>query len=542
MGKKDAAKMKIGLKDIRKILESVSKNDSRQGFSRWLLTIILILFAAIFCIAAATGGRTRILLIGDSTMADKPLTGNPERGWGQLLPRFFDTDVTVRNFARNGRSTKSFIAEGLWEKVCTEMKPGDYLLIQFGHNDSKKEDTSRYAEPHSLYKENLRMFVRTAREKGVVPVLLTPVNRRKFDKKGVLVDTHGDFPAVVREVAAEENVPLIDVHKMSAAAFQNFGVDSSKDIFLWTKPGEYSARPDGTEDNTHFGIYGATIVARMVVDGMKELAVSSHRIHYQPASLPGTGKVVGLDYYFNCEWRKKKNSSSLERFHYIWEDTTFSGFSALGNLAFRMGCEIDSIQSAPTADLLSRVSMYIIVDPDTPAETERPNFITDESVEVISQWVKSGGVLVLLGNDKGNAEFEHLNRLASKFGIRFNEDSHHRVSGTQFEQGAVTSFPAHPLFAGVHKLYLKEVSSFSLTTPAQVVLAEADTVLMASAAVGKGFVFAVGDPWLYNEYYDNRKLPDGFDNFSAAENLFRWLLPKAATVRTCPVTKLIFPD
>jgi unsaturated rhamnogalacturonyl hydrolase len=116
------------------------------------------------------------------------------------------------------------------------------------------------------------------------------------------------------------------------------------------------------------------------------------------------------------------------------------------------------------------------------------------------------------------------------------------VSGTQFEQGAVTSFPAHPLFQGVHKLYLKEVSSLSLTTPAQAVLAEADTVLMASAAVGKGFVFAVGDPWLYNEYYDNRKLPDGFDNFSAAENLFRWLLPKAAVVRTSPVTKLIFPD
>ena len=515
---------------------------TRMRNIRRIPAVILILFAAILCIAAAIGGRARILLIGDSTMADKPLAGNPERGWGQLLPRFFDTDVTVRNFARNGRSTKSFVSEGLWEKVCAEMKPGDYLLIQFGHNDSKKEDTSRYAEAHSLFKENLRMFVRTAREKGALPVLLTPVNRRKFDKKGMLVDTHGDYPAAVREVAAEENVPLIDVHKMSAAAFQNFGVEGSKDIFLWTKPGEYSAKPDGTEDNTHFSIYGATIVARMVVDGMKELEVSSHRVSYQPASLPGVGKVVGLDYCFNSEWRKKKNSSSLERFHYTWEDTTFSGFSALGNLAFGMGCEIDSIQSAPTADLLSRVSMYIIVDPDTPAETERPNFVSDESVEVISQWVKSGGVLVLLGNDKGNAEFEHLNRLASRFGIHFNEDSHHRVSGTQFEQGAVTSFPAHPLFKGVHKLYLKEVSSLSLTTPAQAVLAEEDTVLMASTAVGKGFVFAVGDPWLYNEYYDNRKLPDGFDNFSAAENLFLWLLPKAAAVRTGPITKLIFPD
>ena len=108
---------------------------TRMRNIRRIPAVILILFAAILCIAAAIGGRARILLIGDSTMADKPLAGNPERGWGQLLPRFFDTDVTVRNFARNGRSTKSFVSEGLWEKVCAEMKPGDYLLIQFGHNN-----------------------------------------------------------------------------------------------------------------------------------------------------------------------------------------------------------------------------------------------------------------------------------------------------------------------------------------------------------------------------------------------------------------------
>ena len=566
--------MKAELKDIRKIPEPVAKmdsqcegtkrpkqsfgkngkdglfcrrtarSDSRPGLSRRLPTTSLILFAAMLSVAAATGGRSRILLIGDSTMADKPLTGNAERGWGQLLSRFFDADVTIRNFARNGRSTKSFISEGLWEKVCTEMKSGDYLLIQFGHNDSKKEDTNRYAEAHSLYKENLRTFVRTAREKGVVPVLLTPLNRRKFDKKGILVDTHGDYPAVVRELAAEENVPLIDMHAVSASVFQKLGVGGSKDFFLWTKPGEYSAKPEGSVDNTHFGIYGATIVARMAVDGIKQLRLplASHCISYQPASLPGTGKILGLDYFFNSEWRKKKNSSSLERFHYIWEDTTFSGFSALGDLAFKMGCEIDSIQSAPTSDRLSRVSIYIIVDPDTPAEAERPNFITDESVDIITQWVRSGGVLVLLGNDNGNAEFEHLNRLASTFGIHFNEDSHHRVSGSHFEQGAVTSFPEHPLFKGVRRLYLKEVSSFFLTAKAQPVLAEGDTVLMASAAVGKGFVFAVGDPWLYNEYYDNRKLPEGFDNFLAAENLFRWLLSKSVSVRVTRVTNLIFPE
>jgi DNA sulfur modification protein DndE len=135
----------------------------------------------------------RLFLIGDSTMADKPLIGTAERGWGQVFSLFFERGIVVENHARNGRSTKSFIAEGRWQAVLDKLQQADYVFIQFGHNDAKKEDTSRYAEAHSDYKRNLLQFVNDARAKGATPILLTPVSRRQFDDHGNLVDTHGDY-------------------------------------------------------------------------------------------------------------------------------------------------------------------------------------------------------------------------------------------------------------------------------------------------------------------------------------------------------------
>lgn len=149
-------------------------------------------------------GEVRIFLIGDSTVADKPEIDNPERGWGQMFPWFFDRGVVVENHARNGRSTKSFINENRWQRVLEALRPGDYVFIQFGHNDSKKEDTTRYAAPYTSYKQNLLRFVRESRSKGAIPILITPVSRRKFDESGRFVDSHGDYPKVVREVAKKK--------------------------------------------------------------------------------------------------------------------------------------------------------------------------------------------------------------------------------------------------------------------------------------------------------------------------------------------------
>jgi unsaturated rhamnogalacturonyl hydrolase len=231
-------------------------------------------------------------------------------------------------------------------------------------------------------------------------------------------------------------------------------------------------------------------------------------------------KKVGLDYFYNNEYKNNK------RYHYIWEDVENSGFSELGGIIKRFGAGIDSLVVSPSSENLKNFNIYIIVDPDTPEETKTPNYISSEAVKNITSWVKQGGVLVLLANDSANCEFTHLNKLAEVFGIHFNEDSENRVTGKNFNLGKFNNLPEHPLFKDVKNIFLKEISTIKLSKNAIPVLKQRGKVFMSSSQYGKGFVFAVGDPWLYNEYIDNRKLPDDFDNHKAAENLFGWLLSK----------------
>ena len=162
-------------------------------------------------------GHIVLRLMGDSTMADKDLSKeNPERGWGQRLPSHLDSCVTVVNYAQNGRSTKSFIDRGLWDKVKSDLKAGEYLFIQFGHNDSKESDPERYAPAYGLYTENLRMFVEYALSAGARPVIFSPVSRRWFDGDGNLDrDCHGDYPEAARKVASEYGIPFIDANAIT---------------------------------------------------------------------------------------------------------------------------------------------------------------------------------------------------------------------------------------------------------------------------------------------------------------------------------------
>lgn len=244
----------------------------------------------------------------------------------------------------------------------------------------------------------------------------------------------------------------------------------------------------------------------------------------------GTKKIVGLDYYFNHEIRKGKNGKE-ERYHYIWEDTTNSGYSELGKVIKGLGAEITSINEKPTSEILNKLSIYFIVDPDIPAENPHPNYIESDDIENIVNWVKKGGVLLLFANDKGNCEFKHLNQLSEKFGIHFNEDSRNRVTGKNFDIGKFDKFPDQPIFKNVKQIYLKEISTLKLSGNAKPILEDKSDIIMASSVYGKGFVFAVGDPWFYNEYIDNRKLPAGFENFKAAGNLFKWLLTKSKNIK-----------
>jgi DNA sulfur modification protein DndE len=214
--------------------------------------------------------KITIYMIGDSTMADKPLDDNPERGWGQMFPMFFDSLVTIENHAKNGRSTGSFLRESRWEPILEKLKPGDYVIIQFGHNDQSKEKGDRYTSPEN-YKKNLVKFVTETLEKQAQPILCTPIMRRRFDDSGKFYDTHGVYPDLVREVAAEYKVPLLDMHRKSEKLITEFGPDSSKQIFLWVEPGKYKSLPEGKQDNTHFSEFGATKMAELAVEGLQEL-------------------------------------------------------------------------------------------------------------------------------------------------------------------------------------------------------------------------------------------------------------------------------
>jgi hypothetical protein len=229
--------------------------------------------------------------------------------------------------------------------------------------------------------------------------------------------------------------------------------------------------------------------------------------------------VVGLDTRFNNE----TDAGTGKHFHYLWTDTGLSGYSRWGEIFKGKGAKIATV-GKPDAAALGKINIYIIVDPDTTTENPHPDFIEPVDVEAITKWVTNGGVLAVLANDAPNCEFTHLNLLLSQFGMTFNHVTLHPVTGTDFEMGACKNLPDHLLFKGVSKIYLKEVSDIKLSGTAKAVLTENGKVLIAENRYGKGYIFAIGDPWIYNEYIDHDRLPESFDNRKAAENLTDILL------------------
>ncbi|MCT9626755.1 rhamnogalacturonan acetylesterase [Pseudarthrobacter equi] len=201
-----------------------------------------------------------IFLASDSTAAQKYQDVAPETGWGMALPYYLTPHVAVRNHAMNGRSSKSFIDEGRLDAILAAIRPSDVLVIQFAHNDQKSQDPSLYTEPWTTYQDYLRLYVDGARAKGAVPVLVTPAERRRFDRNGDAYTSHGEYPAAVRALAAEKGVPLIDVQSQTLALWQSLGLEETKKYFLYTA--------DGRRDNTHFNPPGAAAIARMVATGL----------------------------------------------------------------------------------------------------------------------------------------------------------------------------------------------------------------------------------------------------------------------------------
>ena len=262
--------------------------------------------------------------------------------------------------------------------------------------------------------------------------------------------------------------------------------------------------------------------------GLGAFIQASNEMEKIPSLQNGKGKTVLLDYYFNHEFRKDPVTGEMIRFHYIWEEKDNNGFSIFGDAFKNNGARLKSLEAAPTAANLKGASIYIVVDPDNAKETAKPNIISEGDANAVAGWVKEGGVLLLMGNDSGNNNLKSLNVLSTKFGIRLNEDLYNTVQGSQFEQGAVMVPAGHSIFATTKKIYVKEVATLNVSAPATAVLTKEGKNIIATAKYGKGTVFVIGDPWLYNEYTDGRKLPADFDNYKAAQDLVRWALANAA--------------
>ncbi|NDP26876.1 MAG: rhamnogalacturonan acetylesterase [Flavobacterium sp.] len=228
---------------------------------------ILLLLISLNCFAQ----KPTIYGIGDSTMANKiKPEENPERGWGQMLPLFFNDNITIDNRAVNGRSTKSFIAEKRWDDIYKILKKGDYVFIQFGHNDAKEKDSLRYTNPHTAYRHNLIRFVTETRAKGATPIIFSSIARRNFNESGVLISTHGDYTLEARLVAQEYNVPFIDMEYYSELLEQSYGPEKSKQLHLYFKAGEIPYYKEDKADDTHLGVKGATAIAKIAVEELKK--------------------------------------------------------------------------------------------------------------------------------------------------------------------------------------------------------------------------------------------------------------------------------
>ena len=259
--------------------------------------------------------------------------------------------------------------------------------------------------------------------------------------------------------------------------------------------------------------------------GVGAFLLASTEMEKLPTLSTGNGKTVLLDRYFNSEKRKDATGKDVY-WHYVWEERSHPGFYTLGNIFERHGAKLASLDAAPTATNLKGNSVFIIVDPDHKKDNPNPNMVADADVKAISDWVKAGGSLLLMANDSANCELKNFNKLAAAFGVSYTDKSINMVKNDTYEQGVVYPGNGNTIFKTPKKMFLKELSVLNIKSPAKANSEKDGDVIIATTQFGKGKVLIVGDPWLYNEYVDGRKLPAEYENYKAAEDLVKWLLKK----------------
>jgi lysophospholipase L1-like esterase len=254
----------------------------RQNNKRGKIFLMMLGLAALYAFTLKPDHIT-VYMAGDSTMSIKEVKAYPETGWGMPFANYFDKNVTVDDRAKNGRSTKSFLSEGLWASIMSTVKEGDYVFIQFGHNDEVSTKATYATEDE--YRANLSRFITETRDKKAIPVLLTPITRRNFDATGHIKETHEAYSKIVREVAEKYKVAFIDMDEISRTFFDKYGPEDSKLFFNHLPPGENPNYPEGKTDDTHFNELGARRIAELVLKGMKDinLPLADHIVRPEPA-------------------------------------------------------------------------------------------------------------------------------------------------------------------------------------------------------------------------------------------------------------------
>jgi unsaturated rhamnogalacturonyl hydrolase len=274
------------------------------------------------------------------------------------------------------------------------------------------------------------------------------------------------------------------------------------------------------------GSYSYYIGEKTVSDdpkGVGAFLLASGEIENSQNARLGRGETVLMDAWFNSQKRTDASGQQIY-FHYKWNEQSDSGYSLVGHIFHNFGVETKTLYAAPTVANLQQAQIYIIVSPDIPVKNPTPHYMQPDDAQQIAEWVKAGGVLMIMENDPPNADIDHLNLLAEHFGIHYNNVLRNHVEGNHFEMGKIAVEGGGSIFRDQHTLYMKDVCTISVKSPAISALSDHGDILMATAKYGKGTVFATVDPWLYNEYTDGRKLPADYDNYAAGRELIRWII------------------
>jgi unsaturated rhamnogalacturonyl hydrolase len=315
----------------------------------------------------------------------------------------------------------------------------------------------------------------------------------------------------------------IDIAKKGFAGIKTSFVKNNGDEYTLAGTVKVSGLGGKPYRDGSFNYYMTEPVIDNDPKGLGVFLMAAAEMEIQPTQSLGKGKLVLMDNYFNRETKKDAFNQTIS-FHYKWWERDNGGFSFVNHIVEKNGGKTALLDAAPTKANLKKASVYFLIDPDWPKENKTPNYINEEHIEALVDFVKNGGVLVLLANDSNNVEFEHYNKLASRFGIQWDINVRHDVKNDQFEQGLVDLTKALSIFKQAKKGYIKQLCTQQIKSPAKSLYSENDEVLMSVSKLGKGTVFALGDPWFYNEYVDGRKLPAEYQNYLAADDLIKWLL------------------